>query len=360
MQDKKLRVAVIYGGRSAEHQVSLASAKSVLTHLDQQKYEVIPIAIDRQGHWLSQPFPSLLEMPVEQWSMRIAASTSLPRQAASLQRKAFDVVFPVLHGSLGEDGTLQGLLELADLPYVGCGVLASALCMDKDIAKRLVQQVGIPVTPYRVVRAAAPLKLAELSAELAQQFHYPLFVKPANTGSSVGISKIATPSELEAALSTAFSHDEKVLIEQGIAAREIEIAVLESLSESVPLVSSVAGEIINAEGEFYTYQAKYSEASQAKLQVPASLSEAALTTLQDYARTIFTTLECRGMARVDFFIDQHNGNIYFNELNTIPGFTTISLYPRLWEASGLSYQALLTQLIELALKNKTVLSRCGG
>mgnify|MGYP002153688153 CR=1 FL=1 len=341
----------MYGGRSAEHEVSLRSAKSVLEHLDQQKYQAVPIAIDKQGQWLLNDLSILPESHDEAVSVQNQYSSKAIFTPAPQQELHFDVVFPVMHGTLGEDGALQGLLELANIPYVGCGVLASAMCMDKDIAKRLAQQVGVPTPKYLVVRRSVMQRLDALQADIDQQLSYPVFVKPANTGSSVGINKVMNADGLATALQAAFAFDNKVLIEQAVDAREIEIAVLQSLDDGEPLVSDIAGEVINAAGEFYTYEAKYSETSQTQLQVPAQLDGTTLTTIQCYARRIFTALECQGMARIDFFVERHTQTVYFNEINTIPGFTTISLYPRVWEVSGMPYTELLTHLIELALKN---------
>ena len=350
-QNNKIRVAVVYGGRSAEHEISLRSAKSVLEYLDKDKYDVIPIAIDKQGQWLLNDLSVLPNADAEQLLVANEGSSKADFFPAPQSKPHFDVVFPVLHGTLGEDGTIQGLLELADIAYVGCRVLASAMCMDKDISKRLAIQAGVPIPDYLCVRHDVLQHLNELAMEIEQRFAFPVFVKPANTGSSVGITKVASVVELGTALEIAFAHDKKVLIEQAIDAREIEIGVLENLEGDEPLVSAVAGEIINAQGEFYSYKAKYSDDSHATLQVPANVTNEQLETIKSYARTIFTTLECSSMARVDFFIDKNNHNIYFNELNTIPGFTTISLYPRLWEVSGMPYSQLLSHLIELALHN---------
>ncbi len=346
----KIRVAVLYGGRSAEHDVSLRSAKCVLQHLDQEKFTVVPIAIDKQGQWLLNDLSSLAKLQDESLSIINHASRKTAFYPTPQDEHLFDVAFPMLHGSLGEDGAIQGLLELADIPYVGCGVLASAMCMDKDITKRLAIQAGVPTPDYLCVQANDMPSLEKLQQQIAQQLSFPVFVKPANTGSSVGISKVIAATELKAALQCAFFHDKKVLIEQAVDAREIEIAVLQDLTKGTPLVSKVAGEIINAAGEFYSYAAKYSEDSQTVLQVPATITAEQLSCIQTYAQKIFLALECEHMARVDFFIDKKTNNIYFNEINTIPGFTTISLYPRLWQASGMTYTALLTHLIELALQ----------
>ena len=341
---------MIYGGRSAEHEISLRSAKSVLQHLDQDKFEVLPIAIDKQGQWLLNDLSVLSTPQAEQLLIANQASSKTQFYPVPQTERPFDVVFPMLHGTLGEDGAIQGLLELADIPYVGCGILASAMCMDKDITKRLVMQAGVPIPDYLCVRSNVLQQLTQLQHQIEQQLAFPVFVKPANTGSSIGISKVNIANELQQALQTAFAHDNKVLIERAISAREVEIAVLQDLKSEKPLVSDVAGEVINAAGEFYSYEAKYGKDSNTMLQVPAKITAEQLNIIRDYARKIFIALECNHMARVDFFIDKQSGKIYFNELNTIPGFTKISLFPRLWEVSGMPYSALLTHLIELALQ----------
>ncbi|HUP58137.1 MAG TPA: D-alanine--D-alanine ligase family protein [Bdellovibrionota bacterium] len=365
----KLRVAVIYGGRSGEHEVSLRSAASVIGNLDRERFEVVPIAIDKQGRWLLNDV-SLIEaaatpggtLPVD----RNAPPVVLPPQGATAetnlirigpgssgQTTGIDVVFPVMHGTLCEDGTIQGLFELADVAYVGCGVLASAVGMDKDVAKRLAREAGIPIAPFialkketweRDPKGQLALLLERVKAELG----YPVFVKPSNAGSSVGVHKVKEAASLEKALRDSFRYDRKVLVEKGLDAREIEVSALESAEPGAEPLTSVAGEVVPTH-EFYSYEAKYLDDNGAKLLIPAKLDAAQMKEVQKIARDVFVALDCEGMARVDFFLDRKTGKFWFNEINTIPGFTSISMYPKMWEASGLSYRELLSKLIDLAV-----------
>jgi D-alanine-D-alanine ligase len=367
---KKIRVAVLYGGRSGEHEVALRSAASVINHLDREKYEIIPIGIDKNGKWhLAEPavlqqetvsLPIFRNLPevILPSNPRGGETGVVALSPASVAAKgagpetAFDVVFPVIHGTNGEDGTVQGLLELAEVAYVGCGVLASAVGMDKDIAKRLVAAEGLPIVPYFCIRKsewAAKRSAFAMRAEI--DFGYPFFVKPANSGSSVGVHKVKSADEFSDAVEDALKFDVKVLVEKGISAREIELSVLENSEYGEPPLVSVAGEI-NANHEFYSYEAKYLDENGAVMKIPAEITKAQLETAQDIARRAFTALEGEGLARVDLFLDKQDGKIYFNEVNTLPGFTSISMYPKMWEASGLSYTNLLTKLIELALARK--------
>jgi len=363
---KKIRVAVLYGGRSGEHEISLISAASVIRNLDPALYEIVPIAIDRQGRWLLndvrliEAAREVKSLPVYRDAMPVVLppnpgrgeNTVVPLDPSSVPQAAgrtFDVVFPVMHGPLCEDGTVQGLLELADVPYVGCGVLASAVGMDKDVAKRLARDAGIPIVPFVSVKAGQWSRdPAAVRTAVARELGYPVFVKPSNMGSSVGVHKVKDASALDAALNDAFRYDTKVLIEKAIEAREIEFAVLENASDGGTPRVSVAGEIAPTH-EFYSYEAKYLDENGAALMIPAALSPEQATAAADLARATFVALECEGMARVDLFLDKHTGQLYLNEINTIPGFTQISMYPKLWEASGIGYRELLTQLIELAI-----------
>ncbi len=259
-----------------------------------------------------------------------------------------DVVFPVVHGTNCEDGTLQGLLELADVAYVGCGVLASSVGMDKEFAKRLLRDAGIPIVPYLCFKKSQWLKDPEgCSRRVSAQFSFPVFVKPANSGSSVGVHQVKTASALAAAMDDALSYDTKVLIEKSISAREIEFSVLENLDASQPPLVSVPGEIAPTH-EFYSYEAKYLDGAGAKLEIPAQLSAEQLTQAREMASKTFQALEGEGLARVDLFLDRQSGEFYVNEVNTLPGFTSISMYPKLWEKSGIEYTELLTRLVELA------------
>lgn len=368
---KKLRVAVLYGGRSGEHEVSLQSAASVIHYLDRDRFEIVPVAIDKQGRWNLNDI-SLLEgkksLPVFKDAPKVVlpphpsesdGGSALIRLGESGEARGIDVVFPVMHGPLCEDGTIQGLLELADLPYVGCGVLASAIAMDKEMAKRVARDAGIPIVPYVSLKHEVWKKeRQQLAKSIAEQLGYPVFVKPANLGSSVGVHKVREPGGLGAALEDAFNYDRKVLVEAAVNAREIEVSVLENLEAGADPLVSIPGEIDPAH-EFYSYEAKYLDEQGAGLIIPAKLNPEETKRAQDIARRVFIALECEGMARVDLFLDRTSGEFFFNELNTIPGFTSISMYPKLWEASGIGYRELLSRLVDLALsrheKKKTLL-----
>lgn len=327
----RIRVAVIAGGRSSEHEISLASARSVLEALDPARYEVTQVAIGRDGRWALGPAPSnrLLQGSVSETLPVLADSK--PAEALG----AVDVVLPVLHGPFGEDGTVQGLLELAEVPYVGAGVAASALCMDKDLFKAVLRDRGIPVARNVTLR---------LGDDVQNPFGYPVFVKPARLGSSVGISKAHDEAELKAAVALARRHDEKVLVEEFVAGTEVECGVLGNLRPA-PL-ASVVGEIV-PHAEWYDYAAKYDEDG-SDIIVPARISEEIAARVQALAVDSFVATECEGMARVDFFV-REDGEVIVNELNTIPGFTSTSVYARLFEASGIPYAELLDRLIQLAL-----------
>ncbi|MEM7174749.1 MAG: D-alanine--D-alanine ligase family protein [Chlamydiota bacterium] len=341
---KKKRIAVLFGGQSAEHLVSLQSARAVIAHLNQDKYEVIPLGIDQQGgwHWLDC---AKLEWVWENQEIPLIGEASggdLQKPRALLPAnfsQMIDVVFPVLHGPFGEDGTVQGLIRLAHLPCVGSGVLGSALCMDKSAMKKLLSAAGMPVARFLTVCAADVLHIDEIVDKLG----LPLFVKPANLGSSIGISKVKSSDQLFAALEKAFLYDERAIIEECIVGREIECSVLGDLKPW----ASLPGEIFS-QREFYDYEAKYIDRQGAFFELPARLPQEKIVEIQKLAVRAFQELQCSGMARVDFFLSDE-GKIIINELNTIPGFTEISLYPKLWEVSGVSYRDLLDQLIELAI-----------
>jgi D-alanine-D-alanine ligase len=390
---KKICVGVLFGGRSGEHEVSLASARSVMDNIDRERYDVVPIGITKQGEWLVGGDPlralssgraadaglsadstpaTLLADPSRPglWniveaggagpsSRRSAGCSGRDRetglraygggrsgQALSAVRLAeLDVVFPVLHGTYGEDGTVQGLLELAGVPYVGCGVTASAAAMDKAIAKDILSVHGLPVLPYVVIKRkmwqGAP---KEVIAEIENRLSYPVFVKPANMGSSVGVSKVHDRGELAPAMDLAARYDRKVLVEQGIEAREIEVSVL---GNDDP-IASVPGEVVPSR-EFYDYQAKYID-EDSELLIPAPVDAELAQRVREMALTAYKALDCAGMARADFLLDKVSGALWINELNTIPGFTQISMYPKLWQASGISYSELIDRLIELAVE----------
>lgn len=352
----RIRVALVYGGRSSEHEVSQHSAKSVLDNLDPERFEVVPIAVDRNGVWHAQDLNLLRAsatpmLPVDAAGSGLSLAASPDRPLLSGQGSApIDVVFPVMHGPLCEDGSMQGLLELADVPYVGAGVLGSAIGMDKDVAKRLARAAGLATTDYLCVRAGQwPAQQRALRERVNRELGYPVFVKPASLGSSVGVTKVAREADLDAAMTSALSYDTKVLIERAVDGREIELAVLASLDPGQPPDVSVAGEIV-AHDAFYSYERKYIDPTGAELLIPAPLTPAQLSSAQDVARLAFVALECEGMARVDLFLERGTDRILFNEVNTIPGFTRISMYPKLWEYSGLPYPELLARLIELALQ----------
>ncbi len=357
---KKLRVAVLYGGRSGEHEVSLQSAASVINNLDRERFEIVPVAIDKQGRWRLNDL-SLLEGKKSLPVFKDAPNVILPPNLADAETgsalmpwsggeaKAIDVVFPVIHGPLCEDGTIQGLLELADVPYVGCGVLASAVAMDKEMAKRVVRDAGLPIVPYLSLKHERWKKEKQAwTARIQRELGYPVFVKPANLGSSVGVQKCVDSDAVEDAAEAAFKYDVKILVETAIDAREIELAVLENPDPGAEPLVSVPGEI-NPTHEFYSYEAKYLDENGAELIIPAKLDAEQTKRVQEIARRAFSAVECEGMARVDLLMDRSNGDFYFNELNTIPGFTSISMYPKMWEASGINYQELLSRLVDLAI-----------
>jgi D-alanine-D-alanine ligase len=341
--------------------VSLQSAASVINALDPAKYEIVPLGITRDGHWrvgsgAVQLLPQVLESgePVTP-SVNPFGPKLLPLAhvvPASDPRPEIDVVFPVLHGTFGEDGTVQGLLELANLPYVGAGVLASAAGMDKDVMKRLFRDAGLPVIPWQLIlRSDWESHPIVVRKRIEKELRYPLFVKPVNMGSSVGISKVHNRRELAAALDLAAQYDRKLLVENGIDAREIECSVLGNDHPQ----ASVAGEVVPV-NEFYDYEAKYLKEG-SELVIPARLTARQAKQVREVAIRAFQAVDGAGMGRVDFLLDRKTGKVYLNEINTIPGFTSISMYPKLWEATGLPYPLLLDRLIELALERHREKSR---
>jgi D-alanine-D-alanine ligase len=347
---KRLRVGVLFGGRSGEHEVSLASAASVIRGLDPDKYEAVPIGITKEGHWLIGAGAQKMLPEVLKGGQRVMM-TADPTDAALVKLDGsgggtrLDVVFPVMHGTYGEDGTIQGLLDLAGLPFVGAGVLGSAIAMDKDVAKRLLQAAKIPVVPWVAVpRIEWEKNPGDIEQTIENKFQYPVFVKPATLGSSVGMTKVHSREELAPALNLATEFAQKILVERAMVAREIEVSVL---GNSDP-AASVPGEIV-PHREFYDYAAKYLEEG-TQLLIPAKLKPAQVKKFKKLAVDAFRALELSGMARVDFFLEKEGGKIYLNEVNTIPGFTSISMYPKLWEASGISFRDLIDKLIELALE----------
>ena len=341
----RLRVAVLFGGRSGEHDVSLMSARSVIAALDAARYEVIPIGITREGRWVTGPSPEVVLQGLERGDLRGLEPCALVPQPGHPLNPPIDVAFPVLHGPLGEDGTIQGIFELAEIPYVGAGVAASAVGMDKELMKAAFRAAGLPVVPYRVVRRRAWEREREsVQASLLADPGLPAFVKPANLGSSVGVSRVDRPEELSGALEEAFRYDVKVLVERSAAPlREIECSVLGNEEPQV----SLPGEVVPGRS-FYDYQAKYHDPT-TRLVAPAELEPALVRRVQELAAAAFQAVDACGMARVDFFL-RPDGQVLVNEINTIPGFTAVSMYPRLWEVSGLPYPRLLDRLVELALE----------
>ena len=357
-ENRKIRVAVLYGGRSAEHEVSVVSARGVMAALDRSKYEVVPIAITKSGRWmLPEKTPDQLEAP--QGSLpgtgEAGMGVALARDSDGAELKPLeggkspgpvDVVFPVLHGPYGEDGTVQGMLELAGVPYVGAGVLASGLGMDKEMQKQLFVSRGLPVVPNMHVHAEDWARGADSLLEMAEEeIGFPCFAKPARLGSSIGVSKCRSVEELRAGLDLALTHDRKALVEKAINGRELECAVLGNHEPE----ASVVGEVVPAR-EFYDFEAKYIlEGSE--LKIPAPIPDDVSEEIRRLAIEAFRAIDCAGMARVDFFYEDGTGMVYCNEINTIPGFTPISMYPKLWEASGIPYSKLIDRLIELALED---------
>ena len=343
----KIRVAIVFGGQSTEHEISILSARNILAALDRARFEPLLIGIDKCGRWLTQDPQRLLASAQDPRLVHIAdGSPASLALAPFTAQKQPDVIFPVLHGTLGEDGAMQGLFEVAGIPYVGAGVLGSAIGMDKDVAKRLLREAGIAVANFRTLhRAAFEADAAGACAGLAP-LGLPVFVKPANAGSSVGIRKVREAAALAAAIREAFAFDRKVIVEAALTARELELAVL---GGEPPTVSGAGEIVVRHPDGFYSYDAKYLDAQGARLDVPAAISQRQLQQAQELALRTFAVLECEGMARVDLFLEP-GGRLLVNEINTIPGFTAISMYPRLWAHSGVSSAELVSRLIELALR----------
>lgn len=348
---QKTKVALVFGGRSAEHDVSLISASSIFQNLDKQKYDSVCIYINKQGLWRAVESPMLSLSELENGPFL----TFLPwGNTKSSSPIAADIYFPVLHGPYGEDGTIQGLFEMADVPYVGATVLASATGMDKAVAKSLFQEKKLPVVKHLVLLESVwKDEFTEILDQIHREFAPPFFVKPANLGSSVGITKVYDLEQTQPALQTAFQYDAKILVEEGIAGREIECSVLGNTNPS----ASLPGEIIPYR-DFYDYRDKYID-GKTSFKIPAELPPNITEKIQQIAVTAFRAIECSGMARVDFFLQKGTDKIILNEINTIPGFTEISMYPKLWEASGLSYPDLLDKLIDLGLERHNSKKRKG-
>ena len=348
---KLINLVLLYGGKSQEHEISLISAASVMAHLDLERYTIIPLAMDKEGQFHLHQFADLQtykdKLPVVTQHSKCLDSLLINGRLAV----DADVVFPVVHGPLYEDGCLQGLLELTGVAYVGCDVLSSAIGMDKDLARRLACIDGLKSARYKLLRwHTNASERQQVCTDAALQFGWPMFVKPCSMGSSVGIHKAKNRTELEAAVDDSFRYDDEVLIEEYLQGREIELAVLEHVLPCATPRVSVAGEIkVNHPDGFYSYTAKYLESGQTDLIIPASLSPKLDARLKQAAVDIFTRLKCKGMARVDFFVNDKNDEIYFNEINTLPGFTSISMYPKLWQKTGIPYPELLDELIHIAM-----------
>ncbi|HQZ89197.1 MAG TPA: D-alanine--D-alanine ligase family protein [Thermomicrobiales bacterium] len=371
---RRVRVGVVFGGRSGEHDVSLRSAQTVMSALEAAGHQVVPIGVTRQGAWLTSGDPmgelqaqsplfaltddgrsrgSVLD-EVEELSLRARGSAEVAVIPAENWAGSFDVIFPVLHGPMGEDGAVQGLFELAGLPYVGAGVMASAVAMDKAISKQVLAHAGIPQTPWLAVLRKEWDRFPEsVVADVERELGYPCFVKPANLGSSVGVTKAHSASELPAAMAEAGRHDRKIVIEKGVDARELEVSVL---GNDEPTASTV-GEVVPGH-EFYDYEDKYVDDS-SQLIIPAMIPDEVAEEVRGLAIRAFRTLDCAGMARVDFFLERQTNRVLLNEINTIPGFTAISMYPKLWEASGIPLPDLVERLIGLAIERHEEL-RGGG
>lgn len=351
---KKLKVGVIFGGKSAEHEVSLQSAKNIVEAMDKEKYEAVLIGIDKKGKWhlnnqssylINAENPKLIQLNKSNDHVAIVPGEvdyQLIHAENGLSLGQLDVIFPIVHGTLGEDGSLQGMLRLANLPYVGPDVLSSAICMDKDIAKQLMNGAGINVARGEAYTFSEREQIDY--EELVKQLGSPLFIKPANQGSSVGVSKVTNKGDFERAIDEAFDYDHKLIIEETLVGREIEFSVLGNENPKV----SLPGEIL-PKTEFYSYDSKYIDEDGAELAIPAELSDEKTKEMQEVALKAFKALQCEGLARVDFFLT-NDGRIYVNEINTLPGFTQISMYPKLWEISGVSYSDLISRLIELGIE----------
>ena len=351
----KTRVIILFGGRSAEHEISLLSARNVLSALDRTRFEPMLVGIDKAGRWHRESERTLEAAAGDPRGVMLDASAPAVGMEDALVARgpgAIDseaVVFPVLHGTFGEDGTVQGAMELAGIAYVGAGVLGSAVGMDKDVAKRLLRDAGIPIVDFGVVTAGAFRRDPAGALRALPDLGYPRYVKPANAGSSVGVSRAAGPGDLERAVRAALAFDSKVLVERGVDAREIECAVLGNDSPE----ASIPGEIlVHHKDGFYSYDAKYVDPDGASWKIPADLPPETIARVQTLAVATFRALELSGMARVDFFATRDGRALYVNEVNTIPGFTAVSMYPKMWEASGLSPSALITRLIELAIERR--------
>lgn len=351
---EKLKLGILFGGQSGEHEVSLNSAASIINEIDKTKYDIIPIGIDKEGKWFIF-LGEVSDIKNGSWKEKAIPALLPPDPGYKCvitydngkeTRYYLDVIFPVLHGPRGEDGTVQGLLELMNIPYVGCGVTSSALCMDKVFTKKILSQEGIPVVDYKVFyKKDLPHRISEMISDVERSFGFPCFVKPANLGSSVGISKAVNGDGLKSSLEFAAEYDKKILVEKFIPNREIECSVIGNEEPK----ASLPGEILPSR-EFYDYEAKYLDGGKSKLLLPAPLASKETEKIRSLAVKAYKALDCSGMARVDFLLNKVTGIIYVNEINTIPGFTKISMFPKMWDITGITYKDLLNELIQLALE----------
>ncbi|WP_202620404.1 D-alanine--D-alanine ligase family protein [Emergencia sp. 1XD21-10] len=329
------RIGVIFGGRSGEHEVSLLSAASVIEAIDRNKYQVVMIGITREGQWKLY-LGELSEIPSGAWEETAEDIT------VSQLKDLADFIFPVLHGPYGEDGTIQGLFEMLDMPYAGCGVLASALCMDKVSAKKIFEEAGLPTSRYKLVYSEDLAEhMEEIIADIEAELPYVMFVKPSNMGSSVGISKVRNADELRQALLLAAKYDRRIIIEEGIDCREVETGVI---GNHKPQVAAV-GEIV-AKLDFYDYAAKYTDDSGTEISIPAQLPKLTYERIRTLAKEAYRACDCSGFSRIDFFVDKKTGEVYINEINTIPGFTKYSMFPKMWEEMGVGFTELIERIVE--------------
>jgi D-alanine-D-alanine ligase len=357
-------VVLLHGGRSSEHEISCVTAAGILAAIDRNRFDVISVGITREGAMVLVPEDEMTYAIDAEAMPRVRDNGSRvlwPESTRARELRVLedgvvrsignvDVVMPMLHGPFGEDGTVQGMCEFVDLPYVGSGVLGSALCMDKNLAKTVLASAGIAVAPWRTITRAQLDRDPSVLARLDEGLHYPLFVKPARAGSSVGVSRVTEPEQLAPALDVAFAEDHSVLIESGVTGREVEIGVLAGRHGETPRTSSVIGEIVFSGRDFYDYEAKYLGAAGVSLVFPADVTDAEYESIKSAAIRSFEATQCAGYARIDFFLTEHGPVI--NEINTLPGFTPVSMFPQLWAASGMPYTELITELIELGLQTE--------
>lgn len=332
-----IKIGVIFGGRSGEHDISLMSAASILRNLDVEKYDAVPIGVDRDGTWY------LAEKDIDKIENCSWRENAIPFEPSKL-KETVDFVFPVIHGTQGEDGTLQGLLEMYDVPYAGCGVLASSICMDKIATKDILSKNAIPMCRYKLVRASELEKnMATIVKEISQEFSGSIFVKPANAGSSLGITKVDDIMDLGKALALAASYDRRILVEEAIDGREIEVGVI---GNDIPMVSPPGEITTGADYDYYDFEAKYSDSSGTRLDIPADIHDEVAARIREIAMRAYLATDCAGFARVDFFVENETREVLLNEINTIPGLTKYSLFPLMWESAGIAFPELIDRIVE--------------